>query len=129
MKGDGVSWIGVDFDGTLSIGGLKLQDGRLVLEPGTPVWPMVARVRRWLAEGRTVKIFTARVSEAATRPDFTAAQIAVVQAFCREHIGTELEVTCVKDFGCTELWDDRARRVEYGTGLEYNAIVNLEETV
>ena len=33
-----------------------------------------------------------------------------------KHIGQELEVTCTKDFGMIELWDDRAIRVEKNTG-------------
>jgi hypothetical protein len=53
-------WIGVDLDGTLAY-----YDPEADFDPekvGPPVPKMVARVKRWLAEGKTVKILTARVA-------------------------------------------------------------------
>ena len=32
----------------------------------------------------------------------------IIKRWCKQHIGRELEVTNVKDFGMIELWDDRA---------------------
>jgi hypothetical protein len=100
-------WIGVDLDGTLA----HYDGWRGVEHIGAPVAPMLARVKAWLAEGTTVKIFTARVfgrDEAALRP---------IQQWCRDHLGQELEVTCTKDFAMIELWDDRAVQVYANTGL------------
>ncbi len=93
-------WIGVDLDGTLAEYDGWHGNGHI----GQPVEEMVNRVKDWLDEGKTVKIFTARASngEMAKR---------VVQQWCKKHIGQELEVTNVKDFGMTELWDDRAIQV------------------
>lgn len=102
-------WIGVDLDGTLAhYSGWKGID-----HIGEPVPRMMDRVRTWLAEGRTVKIFTARVS--APEPERTAV-IAAVHGWLQEHGLPPLEVTNVKDFGLVELWDDRAVRVRMNTG-------------
>jgi hypothetical protein len=54
---NGNGWIGVDLDGTLAhYEGWKGQE-----HIGEPIAPMVERVKGWLAEGREVRIFTARV--------------------------------------------------------------------
>jgi len=51
-------WIGVDLDGTLAY----YDEWRGLYHIGEPIPAMVDRVKRWLAEGRDVRIFTARVS-------------------------------------------------------------------
>lgn len=105
-------WIGVDLDGTLAFYD-GWNDGRI----GKPIAPMVDKVKKWLNQGKTVKIFTARVSNG------KAETIANIEHWCLEHIGTKLEVTNVKDFNMIELWDDRAVQVIPNTGLstwEYN---------
>lgn len=101
-------WIGVDLDGTLAeYGGWKGQD-----HIGKPVPLMVARVRHWLEEGREVRIFTARIwNEPEDHPATN-----VIQHWCLEHLGQMLPVTCVKDYGMIELWDDRAIQVRINTG-------------
>ena len=40
----------------------------------------------------------------------------IIKRWCKQHIGRELEVTNVKDFGMIELWDDRAIQVKKNTG-------------
>jgi hypothetical protein len=103
-------WIGVDFDGTVAeYYGWK--DPR----NGTPIPAMVARIKKWLSEGRTVKIFTARVCY-----NDMQGERAGVEAWCLEHIGQKLEVTCEKDYGMIELYDDRAVGVEMNTGRLLN---------
>ena len=113
-------WIAVDFDGTLATYGTWLGADHM----GEPIGPMVDRVKRWLAEGREVRIFTARVGTSG-RPNgagqsddeaFAAQQRLQIQAWCRQHIGRELQVTATKDFGMVELWDDRAVQVRMNTG-------------
>ena len=110
-------WIGVDFDGTLSVytGGLEL---------GPPVPLMVERVKAWLKEGREVRIMTARVGAChligptGLKDDhfFAVEQRELIQIWCKEHIGRRLPVTASKDFAMIELWDDRAVRVKMNTG-------------
>jgi len=104
-------WIGVDLDGTLAHYG----DWKGAHHIGPPVELMVKRVKSWLAEGREVKIFTARVWD--NNPE----TVATIQAWCVEHIGQSLPVTCCKDFGMIELWDDRCVQVAQNTGIPITA--------
>lgn len=111
-------WIGVDFDGTLA----HYDHWRGETHVGAPIAPMVDRVKRWLAEGLEVRIFTARVYEPVDisglhmepMPKREARQ--VIEAWCLEHLGVVLPVTNVKDYGMIELWDDRAVQVVANTG-------------
>lgn len=100
-------WVGVDLDGTLAH--YEGWNGGI----GRPIMPMVERVKQWLAEGREVRICTARVSQA---EEGWVDQERQIKAWCKEHIGVELAVTCSKDFAMVELWDDRAVTVEMNTG-------------
>jgi hypothetical protein len=87
---------------------------------------MVERVKRWIAVGQEVKIFTARVgvapelysseSNASATVEFANEQRAQIEAWCIKHIGAKLPVTATKDFTMIELWDDRAVQVEMNTG-------------
>ena len=103
----GASWIGVDFDGTLAVYDPQ-REGL-----GEPVPEMVARVKDWLVRGQRVKIVTAQASGGYERAHMAVERI---KAWCLEHIGQRLEVTCSKDYSMLELWDDRAVRVEANTG-------------
>ena len=97
-------WIGVDLDGTLAH-----YDSRKGLDHiGMPVAAMAMRVRTWLAEGRHVRIFTARAGV----PEL----IAPVEVWCERHFGVRLPVTATKDFDMIELWDDRCIQVYSNTG-------------
>ena len=99
-------WIGVDLDGTLA-----RYDGWVGPEYiGKPIAPMVARILTWLGCGIEVRIVTAR----AYRAD--PAEISLIQDWTEEHIGHRLAVTCTKDYGMIQLWDDRAVRVVENTG-------------
>lgn len=104
-------WRAVDFDGTLAYH----EPGGSLLVLGEPIAPMVARVQRWLADGETVKILTARVSSM-HNSDEIAMQRAMIESWCRTHLGTILEIVCEKDGGMIELWDDRAVSVHRNTG-------------
>ena len=102
MKNDG--WIGVDLDGTLAeYHGFVSPD-----HIGPPVPLMLRRVKEWLADGRTVKIFTARVS--------VPEQAQPIKAWLKKHGLPDLEITNVKDQHMDQLWDDRAVRVKRNTG-------------
>lgn len=113
-------WIGVDLDGTLAeYGGWKGPDNI-----GEPIPSMAARVRNWLAEGREVRIFTARVARTGLRNQvggvdddaFADAQTKTIQDWTERHFGVRLPCTAIKDFGMVELWDDRAVRVRANEG-------------
>lgn len=105
-------WIGVDLDGTLAH-----YDGWKGIEHiGAPIQPMLARVKTWLAEDKTVKIFTARV--ACAEPDRSEAVSHIHDWLAKQGLPA-LDVTNVKDFGMVELWDDRAVQVEMNTGRRF----------
>jgi hypothetical protein len=73
-------------------------------------------VKAWLAEGKTVKILTARINvPSAPFHDMHAAACAI-REWTKEHIGQELDVVCSKDTDMIELWDDRAVGVVPNTG-------------
>lgn len=108
-------WIGVDFDRTLVRRGHDTDS----LGPGEPIWPMVNRIRRWRAEGRNVRIFTARVAECEANPkgwEPASSQRKTIEEWCLQYIGEVLPVTCQKDYYMLELWDDIAVAVEENTG-------------
>lgn len=110
-------WIGVDLDGTLAeYDGWKGEE-----HIGEPVPAMAFRVRNWLADGRDVRIFTARVFDGYTivgnKARKSADEIRVhIQDWTEKHFGVRLPVVCTKDYGMVELWDDRAVQVEPNTG-------------
>jgi hypothetical protein len=102
-------WIGVDLDGTLAH-----YDGWKGIEHvGDPVPLMILRVKNWLSDGKTVKIFTARVS--VPEPERSEV-IAHIHEWCIKHELPKLEVTCCKDFGMITLYDDRCVQVIVNTG-------------
>jgi len=100
----GSPWIGVDLDGTLArdLGSTRGDD------IGSPIEPMLVRVQKWIAEGRTVKIFTARAS--------SPRQVAAIKEWLASCGLPDLEVTNVKDQRMIELWDDRCVQVTTNLG-------------
>lgn len=108
-------WIGVDLDGTLAQyhhGDLHRNGAAFI---GRPIPRMVNKVKQWLAEGRTVKIFTARIAE--KHPGEKELIRAAIEYWCETHIGQVLEITNVKDWDMEILYDDRAVQIVPNTGL------------
>lgn len=120
MSKDG--WIGVDLDGTLAHYDGWVHETHI----GDPIPIMANRVRAWLADGRDVRIFTARadggdVAVAMGNPAGEAFRdvqriIGIIQDWTEQHFGVRLPVTNKKDYGMVELWDDRAVQVVPNTG-------------
>ncbi len=110
----GKRWIGVDFDGTLVENtwrpGQAVTPGMI----GRNIAPMVNRVKRWIAQGKEVRILTARVS---TISPFFAANRAIIDKWCQKNLGKSLPITCEKDPCMEELWDDRAVQLVPETGI------------
>lgn len=100
------SWIGFDLDGTLAEydGVWKGYD-----HIGEPVPLMMDLLKRYIAEGKTVKIFTARASDPKAIPH--------IKAWLKEHGLGDLEVTNIKDHGMIKLYDDRAAKVIPNMGV------------
>lgn len=116
-----VPWIGVDLDGTLAT--YEGWQGPQLI--GEPIPAMVERVKRWLTEGKVVKIVTARVSSQAAPFDALLARQAI-HAWTTQVFGYPLPVTAEKDFGMLELWDDRARQVKTNTGEEVAVLLAIK---
>jgi hypothetical protein len=107
-------WIGVDLDRTLAF-----QDKYISHEHiGDPIPQMAQRVRDWLAEGKDVRIFTARVDggnvaiamgnpEGHKYRDVERIRT-IIQDWTEKHFGRRLPVTNKKDYGCIAIWDDIA---------------------
>ena len=106
-----MGWIGVDLDGTLA----EYHGWEGPSHIGAPVPAMVNRVRRWLDEDQDVRIFTARIS-GDSGPAQLARIYSTIYEWCKEHLGTVLPITNVKDFQMIELWDNRCVQVEENTG-------------
>lgn len=103
-------WIGVDLDGTLA----KNYEGPFdPLKIGDPVQLMVEKILFALADGKTVKVFTARMADKEKAEKIRE----VIGDYTEKHIGTRLDATNEKDPGCTEIWDDKARQVIEDTGV------------
>lgn len=112
---NGRGWIGVDLDRTLAVYDIFRGNTHI----GEPIPKMVNRVKRWLAEGWEVRIFTARVSKDGTpERDVLAEEArAAIRDWVHTHIGYDLGITCIKDYHMVELWDDRAVQVLPNTGM------------
>jgi hypothetical protein len=106
-----LGWIGVDLDGTLAYYDEWMNIDRI----GEPIPSMLQRVKDWLSQGITVKIFTARVAFPSDR-EFIETQTRFIQDWCEKYVGQKLDVTCMKDFAMLELWDDRCIQVVTNTG-------------
>lgn len=99
-------WIGVDLDGTLAV----YHTGSGLGEIGAPIPAMLARVKKWVAEGQEVRIVTARAD-----PDFPEQEV-MIREWCIAQGLPSLAVTVSKDFRMIALYDDRAVQVEANTG-------------
>jgi FMN phosphatase YigB (HAD superfamily) len=96
----GNGWIGVDLDGTLAHYDHYRGDEYV----GKPVEEMVKRVKKWIAEGRDVRLFTARKPHPAIR------------RWMAEHLGVILPITNLKDHHMQALYDDRVVQVKRNMG-------------
>lgn len=106
-------WIGVDLDGTLA----KYDHFIGPTHIGEPIPMMVDRVKDWLSQGYEVRIMTARVGPHNPLLSVDIEEVVMaIEAWCLEHIGEVLPVTCTKDYHMIALIDDRAYHVFPNTG-------------
>jgi len=125
-------WIGYDLDGTLANAGKEFKAYSI----GQPVTLMVDHLKANLEKGERVKIFTARVCHTGQRSpisgmvadaEFVQLQHHIITLWCKHYFDRDLEVTCIKDFLCKEIYDDRAWRVDKNTGLIFGIDVFQHE--
>ena len=78
---------------------------------------MVSRIQGWLRDGHRVVIFTSRVSKTHL-PSRIKQEKETIQIALHDMGLPELAITANKSPHFSEIWDDRAVRVERNTGLE-----------
>jgi len=105
-------WFGVDLDGTLAFHG----EWKGPLHIGEPIPAMVEQVKALIANGETVKIFTARIASSVPGLEDLNVKKAI-QDWCEKHVGQRLEVTATKDYNTIALFDDRAVQIERNAGV------------
>jgi hypothetical protein len=110
FDGNEGEWDGVDLDGTLASYGGWSND------IGDPIPTMVNRVKRWIREGREVRIFTARGSVDGEGEASRYKQLIKIYDWINEHIGESIEVTHEKDPKMRRLYDDRVVQVKENEG-------------
>jgi len=112
------TWIGVDLDGTLAYYD-KWVAWNII---GKPIPLMLERIKSWIDQGKTVKIFTARVAfnwDTCKVDGYTFTKqemIETIQDWLQSNGLPRLHVTATKDFNMIELWDDRCIQVVPNTG-------------
>lgn len=116
---DPFGWIGVDLDRTLAHYE-RHPDGYDPFRIGAPIQKMVDRIKHWVEIGQEVRIFTARVSGFENSSAGHTARADVIEAI-QDWLEFEcelprLDVTCVKDFRCIQIWDDIAVSMNPNTG-------------
>ncbi len=104
------AWVGYDLDKTL----FTHDKWEGPLHFGEPIEPMIEHLKATIASGKKAKIFTARVSYEDQRINDAVRK--AIQALVAKHVGSIIEVTCIKDVGMREFYDDRARQVIENTG-------------
>ena len=123
-------WTGIDLDRTIAY----YDKWRGYEHIGTPIGPMQEFVRKLIAEGKELRIFTARaypivqtvhqkftqkdIDHNANYPELRGAMQAcnAIIDWSILHLGKRLPITCVKDYGMDILYDDRAIQVIRNTG-------------
>ncbi|HUD75797.1 MAG TPA: 2'-5' RNA ligase family protein [Terracidiphilus sp.] len=106
------SWYGSDLDGTLAeyhgFEGLeKIGDPIGVDNPDSAL----STVKRWIAEGKDVRILSAKISD-----DPKGEGRSAIEAWTQQFIGKALPVTDRKDAKMVKLLDDRAVQAQENTG-------------
>ena len=109
------AWIGVDLDGTLA----HYDEFKGWNVIGDPIPDMIKQIKEWRSKGITVKILTARASEASCKlSNITRDQIEdVIHAWCQKHIGEKLPVTSEKDHFMIFSCDDSVVQIIKNKGI------------
>lgn len=117
-EGEEKQWTGFDLDGTLA----KYDGWKGYHHIGEPIAPMVAQLKKLHADGKRVKILTARVAPTSTDPKKegggTPEQVrGVIEQWCEKNIGFLPEITHEKDHYMEAFYDDRCIQVKANEGI------------
>lgn len=134
---NGEGWIGFDLDGTLA-----MYDGWKGIDHiGAPIGPMVSLIKKYRAQGRRVKILTARIAPHRLE-DGTIGEAYItvpkgdggatrqyarqyINDWCHFNLGFVPEIVYAKDQLMLELYDDRVKQVEPNTGIVIEDELNM----
>ena len=108
----GEGWYGFDLDGTLA----RYDGWKGIDHIGEPIPAMVSLIKRLYAEGKVVKIMTARVAPRNDTIDGHDARY-YVSNWCAKHLGFIPDIVFQKDARMLELYDDRVKQVVPNTGI------------
>lgn len=107
-------WFGIDLDETLAFYSGPAGN--------TPIGPAILEImviaKRWLREGKDVRLFTARAG--------FANEVPKIEAWLLEHELQDMQITNVKSHGMVILLDDKAREIVGNTGI---IIGGLRDTI
>lgn len=101
--------IAIDLDGTLAYYDYHRGPSHI----GEPIPSMLEFVKKLIAEGHEIRIFTARVSVEKEAPIARQA----IEHWLKQHGLPKLEITCIKKYDIAEFYDDRAIGVIKNTGI------------
>lgn len=116
-----IPWIGVGLDGTLAE-----YHGWTGGDIGKPIEKMVERVKKLRDQGTLIKIMTARIAPPIEHTDLLEMR-EKIDDWTFEVFGQSLPITCSKDFGMIDLYDDRCTQVETNTGELMCEVVLLKQ--
>ena len=118
----GTPWYGFDLDGTLA----EYHGWKGLDHIGAPVQSICAIARRLHAEGKIVKVVTARVAPRLIDGEMQEQFVGqdgvkipareFIQKWCAAYLGFTPEITYEKDHLMICLFDDRTVQVEHNTG-------------
>lgn len=100
MFGAKRTWIGFDLDGTLAHDTPFRYDDTVI---GTPIEAVASAARRLIAEGKDVRLFTARAYNAS--PEVLRA----MEGWCEKCLGKKIPIQAHKDNELLYFFDDRAQ--------------------
>ena len=109
------TWIACDLDGVLASHYWNDQVEQDDLKIGSPIWPMVERVREYLAEGWEVRIFTSRGAWATTLERLAIHH--AIDEWCMAVFGQTFKITASKDPAMHAMLDDLAVRIVRNKGV------------
>jgi hypothetical protein len=112
---DTKAWYGFDLDGTLVV---HEPDNKDFMNVGEPVSLMVERAKQYLAAGKQIKIFTARVYSTGEvgEEERIAQVVGNIEEWCKINLGQAVPVTNIKDRYMQYIYDDRCRQVVPNVG-------------
>lgn len=106
-------WFGFDLDGTLAVDTPNRLNDTII---GKPIIPIVNIAKKLIAEGKEVRLFTARAYKGNRTNAEHEEVLYALKKWCVEYIGKEIPITCCKDHDIVHIYDDKAIAVRYNTG-------------